>query len=61
VSYDARKAREDHAMLKFWGRISSINVRKVVLTAQLLEVCETDGYLLAVVSPTGVLLARPVN
>jgi hypothetical protein len=24
-------------MLKFWGRISSINVRKVVLTAQLLE------------------------
>lgn len=25
-------------MLKLWGRISSINVRKVVLTAQLLEV-----------------------
>jgi glutathione S-transferase len=25
-------------MLKIWGRISSINVRKVVLTAQLLEV-----------------------
>ena len=25
-------------MLKIWGRISSINVRKVVLTAQLLQV-----------------------
>jgi len=25
-------------MLKIWGRISSINVRKVVLTAQLLQI-----------------------
>jgi glutathione S-transferase len=38
VSYDLRIAREDRAMLKLWGRLSSINVRKVVLTAQLLEV-----------------------
>jgi glutathione S-transferase len=38
VGYDARNAREDRAMLKLWGRISSINVRKVVLAAQLLEV-----------------------
>ena len=38
ASYDPRIVREDQAMLKLWGRISLINVRKVVLTAQLLEV-----------------------
>ncbi|XXX87063.1 hypothetical protein WMF34_45090 [Sorangium sp. So ce145] len=29
--------RENHAMLEIWGRISSINVRKVAFTAQLLH------------------------
>jgi glutathione S-transferase len=37
LGYDARTACQDLVMLKIWGRISSINVRKVVLTAQLLD------------------------
>ena len=32
-----RITRKNDVMLKLWGRLSSINVRKVVLTAQLLE------------------------